>query len=124
MDIRFFNILTRQVDRFEPLVPGQVKKYSCGPTVYDFAHIGNFRSFLFADLLRRFLEASGLDVWHAMNITDVTGLTKIYNGNIVAVDQLTLSVAEGEVYGLLVPNGAGKTTTLRMILGWSKSTGA
>jgi len=47
----------------------------------------------------------------------LTGLTKIYNGNIVAVDQLTLSVAEGEVYGLLGPNGAGKTTTLRMILG-------
>lgn len=75
MDIRFFNTLTRQVDRFEPLVPGQVKMYSCGPTVYDFAHIGNFRSFLFADLLRRFLEASGLDVWHVMNITDVGHMT-------------------------------------------------
>lgn len=71
MDIRFFNTLTRQADRFEPLVPGQVKMYSCGPTVYDFAHIGNFRSFLFADLLRRFLEASGLEVCHVMNITDV-----------------------------------------------------
>jgi cysteinyl-tRNA synthetase len=49
--------------------------YSCGPTVYDFAHVGNFRSFLFADLLRRFLEASGLDVWHVMNITDVGHMT-------------------------------------------------
>ena len=75
MDIRFFNTLTRQVDRFEPLVPGRVKMYSCGPTVYGFAHIGNFRSFLFADLLRRFLEATGLEVWHVMNITDVGHMT-------------------------------------------------
>jgi len=45
--------------------------YSCGPTVYDFAHIGNFRSFLFGDLLRRFLELAGNEVHHVMNITDV-----------------------------------------------------
>jgi cysteinyl-tRNA synthetase len=75
MDIRFYNTLTNQVERFEPLSAGVVKMYSCGPTVYDFAHVGNFRSFLFADLLRRFLEASGLDVWHVMNITDVGHMT-------------------------------------------------
>ena len=75
MDIRFYNTLTNQVMLFEPLNPGRVKMYSCGPTVYDFAHVGNFRSFLFADLLRRFLEASGFDVWHVMNITDVGHMT-------------------------------------------------
>ena len=75
MEIRFYNTLTNQVERFEPLNAGRVKMYSCGPTVYDFAHVGNFRSFLFADLLRRFLEASGLDVWHVMNITDVGHMT-------------------------------------------------
>jgi len=75
MEIRLYNTLTNQVERFEPLTAGRVKMYSCGPTVYDFAHVGNFRSFLFADLLRRFLEASGLDVWHVMNITDVGHMT-------------------------------------------------
>ncbi|MEM6365192.1 MAG: cysteine--tRNA ligase, partial [Planctomycetota bacterium] len=75
MEIRFYNTLTNQVERFEPLNAPLVKMYSCGPTVYDFAHVGNFRSFLFADLLRRFLEATGLDVWHVMNITDVGHMT-------------------------------------------------
>ncbi len=75
MDIRFYNTLTNEVTRFEPLNPGRVKMYSCGPTVYDFAHVGNFRSFLFADLLRRFLELRGFDVWHVMNITDVGHMT-------------------------------------------------
>ncbi|HBE70038.1 MAG TPA: cysteine--tRNA ligase [Planctomycetaceae bacterium] len=75
MDIRFYNTLTNEIAPFEPLTPGQVKMYSCGPTVYDFAHVGNFRSFLFADLLRRFLEAAGFDVWHVMNITDVGHMT-------------------------------------------------
>ncbi|MGE0376643.1 MAG: cysteine--tRNA ligase, partial [Planctomycetaceae bacterium] len=60
---------------FTPLEPGTVRMYSCGPTVYDFAHIGNFRSFLFADLIRRFLELAGYDVQHVMNITDVGHMT-------------------------------------------------
>lgn len=75
MDIRFYNTLTKQVELFEPLSPGRIKMYSCGPTVYDFAHVGNFRSFLFSDLLRRFLEACGFEVWHVMNITDVGHMT-------------------------------------------------
>lgn len=75
MEIRLFNTLTRRVERFEPIDPGHVKMYSCGPTVYDFAHVGNFRSFLFADVLRRFLELCGLQVQHVMNITDVGHMT-------------------------------------------------
>lgn len=76
MKIRLYNSLSRRVEDFEPLTPGRVLMYSCGPTVYDFAHIGNFRSFLAADLLRRFLELEGLEVIHGMNITDVGHMTE------------------------------------------------
>ncbi|HMO13216.1 MAG TPA: cysteine--tRNA ligase [Pirellulaceae bacterium] len=75
MDIRFYNTLTRALDLFEPVDGRTVRMYSCGPTVYDFAHIGNFRSFLSADLLRRFLEACGFEVQHVMNVTDVGHMT-------------------------------------------------
>lgn len=75
MDIRFYNTLTNRTEIFEPLDPPHVAMYSCGPTVYDFAHIGNFKSFLFSDLLRRFLDAVGYRVAHVMNITDVGHMT-------------------------------------------------
>jgi cysteinyl-tRNA synthetase len=76
MEIRFYNTLTRQVEPFQPLAPPRVTLYSCGPTVYDFAHIGNFRTFLFADLLRRFCTAAGYQVDQVMNITDVGHMTE------------------------------------------------
>ncbi|MHC4525011.1 MAG: cysteine--tRNA ligase [Planctomycetota bacterium] len=69
--IRFYNTYSKQVESFEPVEPGKVKLYSCGPTVYSHPHIGNFRSFLMADLLKRFLEFKGYTVNHIMNITDV-----------------------------------------------------
>ncbi|MFO0262211.1 MAG: cysteine--tRNA ligase, partial [Planctomycetota bacterium] len=53
MNIQFYNSLTNRLEKFESLEPGKVRMYSCGPTVYDFAHIGNFRTFLFGDVLRR-----------------------------------------------------------------------
>lgn len=71
MALRLFNTLTRRVEAFEPVTPGRVSMYTCGPTVWNYAHIGNFRTFLFEDLLRRWLEASGLMVYHIMNLTDV-----------------------------------------------------
>jgi cysteinyl-tRNA synthetase len=71
MTLKLYNTLSRKVEEFKPLEPGKVKMYSCGPTVYSHAHIGNFRSFLVADLLRRFLEFKGLTVTQIMNITDV-----------------------------------------------------
>ena len=71
MPIRFYNTLTRAKEEFEPLVPGQVGMYACGPTVYNYAHIGNLRTFMFEDLLRRHLEYRGFKVTHVMNITDV-----------------------------------------------------
>lgn len=71
MQLKFYNSLGRKVEDFKPLKPGEVKLYSCGPTVYDYMHIGNLRKFVFDDTLRRALEASGYNVKHAMNITDV-----------------------------------------------------
>ena len=75
MDIRFYNTLTNREEVFEPLDPPNVAMYSCGPTVYDFAHIGNFKTFLFSDVLRRFLDLAGYNVTHVMNITDVGHMT-------------------------------------------------
>ena len=73
MALQLFNTLTRTVEKFVPLDPlgRHVGMYCCGPTVHDFAHIGNFRTFVFTDLLRRYLEFRGFDVKHVMNITDV-----------------------------------------------------
>lgn len=75
MAIRFFNTLTREKEEFKPLENMRVRLYTCGPTVYDFAHIGNWRTYLFEDLLRRHLEYRGLEVKHVMNLTDVDDKT-------------------------------------------------
>jgi cysteinyl-tRNA synthetase len=75
MSLRLYNTLARQVEPFDALQKGRVSLYTCGPTVYNYAHIGNFRTFLFEDLLRRWLEASGFDVLHIMNLTDVDDRT-------------------------------------------------
>ena len=73
MGLNLFNTLTRSVQEFKPLDPNgkHVGMYCCGPTVYDFAHIGNWRTFVFADLVRRYLEFKGYEVRHVTNITDV-----------------------------------------------------
>ncbi len=67
----FFNTLSNQVEEFRPLEDNAVRMYACGPTVYDYGHIGNFRTFVFVDVLRRFLRQSGYQLRHVMNITDV-----------------------------------------------------
>ena len=73
MALKFFNTLTRSIEEFLPLDPNgkAVGIYCCGPTVYDFGHIGNFRTFVFSDLVRRYLHFRGYKVTHVMNITDV-----------------------------------------------------
>jgi cysteinyl-tRNA synthetase len=71
MALRLYNTLTLQLQPFAPERDNTVRMYTCGPTVYDFAHIGNFRSFIFYDLLRRWIRASGYALDHVMNITDV-----------------------------------------------------
>ncbi len=85
MALRFFNTLTRSVQDFVPLDPGgqKVGMYCCGPTVYDYAHIGNWRTFIFGDLVRRYLEFKGYAVQHVMNITDVDDkiIKRVREGN-------------------------------------------
>ena len=73
--IRLYNTLGRKLEALEPINPGKIGLYVCGPTVYDRASIGNLRAYIFADVLRRMLEANGLAVTHVMNITDVGHLT-------------------------------------------------
>src|SRR4029077_1620254 len=70
-ELKLFNTLTREKEMFVPLVPGEVRMYSCGPTVYNRPHIGNLRTFLWSDLLRRYLQWRGYRVTQIMNITDV-----------------------------------------------------
>jgi cysteinyl-tRNA synthetase len=75
MTLALYNTLSRRVEPFAPLAPPRVTLYTCGPTVWNYAHIGNFRTFLFEDLLRRYLVYSGYDVFHIMNLTDVDDRT-------------------------------------------------
>lgn len=77
MPVRFFNTYSRKLEDFRPLDPAgrHVKLYTCGPTVYNFAHIGNFRAYVFEDLLQRHLEARGYEVLRVMNLTDVDDKT-------------------------------------------------
>jgi cysteinyl-tRNA synthetase len=69
--MKFYDTLTRKLETFEPLEPGKVRMYTCGPTVYNYAHIGNFRAYVWEDLLRRSLKLHGFQVTQVMNITDI-----------------------------------------------------
>jgi cysteinyl-tRNA synthetase len=73
--LRLYNTLTRLKEEFQPLHPGEVRMYTCGPTVYDYAHIGNFRTFVLEDILRRYLIYKGYRVLQVMNLTDVDDKT-------------------------------------------------
>lgn len=75
MVLKLYNTLTRKQQEFKPIKKGKVLIYSCGPTVYNFAHIGNFRAYIVADLLRRYLKYKGFKLKHVMNITDVDDKT-------------------------------------------------
>ncbi|MBM3791157.1 MAG: cysteine--tRNA ligase, partial [Acidobacteria bacterium] len=75
MGLRLYDTYTRSVRDFEPLRPPEVGLYTCGPTVYEYAHVGNLRTYIFEDILRRVLEFNGYRVRHIMNITDVGHLT-------------------------------------------------
>ena len=90
MALHLYDSYTRTVRELQALTPGRIGLYACGPTVYDYAHLGNLRTYLFVDLLRRTLEIKGLEVEHVMNITDVghlssdqdTGDDKMEKGNL------------------------------------------
>ncbi len=80
--MKFYNTLSKSLEEFKPIETGKVKLYTCGPTVYNFAHIGNLRTYIFEDLLRRLLEFSGYNVVQVMNMTDVDDKTiKAAGGN-------------------------------------------
>ena len=82
--IKFYNTIERKKVDFNPLVNGKISLYTCGPTVYDFAHIGNFRAYIFEDLLRRTLEFCDYEVFHVMNLTDIDDKT-INKANIESI---------------------------------------
>ena len=88
MSTQFYNSLTKKKETFKPVDSGKVKLYTCGPTVYDMAHIGNFRAFMFEDLLKRYLLLKGFEINHIMNITDVDDKTikRSFNENIPIVE--------------------------------------
>ena len=95
MSTQFYNTINRKKVEFEPITPGTVKLYTCGPTVYDTAHIGNFRTFIFEDLLKRFLVFKGYEVYHVMNITDVDDKTiKRAITEEITINELTLKYTE------------------------------
>src|SRR3989344_1326550 len=73
--IHLFDTYQREKRLFTPLEPGKVKIYTCGPTVYDYPHIGNLRAYIFSDILRRMFKFNGYEVRHVINITDVGHLT-------------------------------------------------
>ncbi len=108
MQIKFYNTLTNTTETFTPVDSDCVRMYSCGPTVYDFAHIGNFRSFLFADVIRRTLQFFGHKVHHVMNITDVGHMTDDSNADGGGEDKMQAAaqrVKEDKKSGK-VPEGA------------------
>ncbi|MBT3720947.1 cysteine--tRNA ligase [archaeon] len=75
MVLKFYNTLSKKKEEFNEINKGKIKIYTCGPTVYNYAHIGNWRSFVFSDILRRYLKYKGYDVMHVMNLTDVDDKT-------------------------------------------------
>jgi cysteinyl-tRNA synthetase len=93
--LRFHNTLTGRQEEFKPLVEGEARMYYCGPTVWDYATIGNFRSNIFADLLRRYLKFKGYKVTHVMNITDVEDrIIKLSHDNNITIDDYTAKYIE------------------------------
>src|ERR1043166_3762805 len=90
--MRLFDSLTREVRDIDPVEPGHVRMYTCGPTVYRYMHLGNLRTFMLADLIRRGLEFEGLRVTQVMNITDVGHLTD--ESSPEAVDKMLLAMED------------------------------
>jgi cysteinyl-tRNA synthetase len=88
--LKFFNTLSRQVEEFHPIKENKVRMYICGPTVWNFAHIGNFRTFIFGDTLRRYLKFKGYAVTHVFNLTDVDDrIINEANTRGISIDEFT-----------------------------------
>ena len=92
--LKLFNSLTRQLEEFRPLHPGEARVYTCGPTVYNYPHIGNMRAYVFADVLGRTLSFKGYDLKHVINITDVGHLTDDADGGEDKLEQAAKTNAQ------------------------------
>ena len=93
--LKFHNTLTNRLEEFKPLKDNEVRMYICGPTVWNFAHIGNFRTFVFGDILRRYLKYKGYKLTHVMNLTDVDD--RIINESAkrnISIDEMTAPFIE------------------------------
>ena len=114
--LKFHNTLSGQLEDFHPLKDGEVKMYICGPTVWNFAHIGNFRTFTFGDILRRYLKFKGYKLTHVMNLTDVDD--RIINESAkqnISIDEMTAPFIEAfwqdcDALGLERPEIAPRAT--------------
>ncbi len=100
MDLYLYNTLSRAKEKFEPLTPGRVGLYTCGPTVYNFAHIGNLRTFLFEDLLTRALRFNGYDVqWETSGEEGLRALQEaVVPPDLILLDLLLPDISGEEVY--------------------------
>jgi cysteinyl-tRNA synthetase len=88
--LRFFNTLSRQVEEFRPMDEGKVRLYICGPTVWNFAHVGNFRTFVFGDVLRRYLKFKGFELTQVFNLTDIDDrIIKEAEAGKISIDDFT-----------------------------------
>ena len=88
--LKFHNTLSNQLEEFHPLNDNEVRMYICGPTVWNFAHIGNFRTFVFGDILRRYLKFKGYNLTHVMNLTDVDDrIIRESNKQNISIDEMT-----------------------------------
>ncbi|MEO7539299.1 MAG: cysteine--tRNA ligase [Pyrinomonadaceae bacterium] len=93
--LKFFNTLSRQLEEFEPIEGNEVRMYICGPTVWNFAHIGNFRTFVFGDILRRYLKFKGYELTHVFNLTDVDDrIINEANARNILIDEFTAPFIE------------------------------
>jgi len=130
MVLTLYNSLGRKLQKFEPIKEGEVKMYCCGPTVWNYAHIGNFRTFVFEDLLRRYLKFKGLRVYQVMNITDVEdkiikGIkeshkplkehTRFYEAEFMA-DMQSLGVEKAELYPRATDNIQEMVSLIKVLL--------
>ena len=107
--MKLFNTMTRQKEEFVPLTPGQVKMYCCGPTVYNFIHVGNARPMILFDVLRRYLEYRGYDVTFVQNFTDVDDkIIKRANEEGTTVPGDFREVHRGVLQGRPRPGGPGR----------------
>ena len=93
--LSFYNTLSRSIEKFQPIEDGKVRMYICGPTVWNFAHIGNFRTFIFGDVLRRYLKFKGFDLTHVMNLTDIDDrIIKEAAARNISIDEFTEPFAQ------------------------------